>query len=496
LADSWLFSRRCAKKAAEIAKARRDRDLERDQREPPYGATVDIRDAVNVNSVPRRDAEPGFFVIWKRPSGSYRRLEEGYRGGRRLITTLTGDTGKTVRIAPRSAAIPYEGGYRSELDFMTFTDLSLPSELIAALSKQQIADPSPIQIAAIPPLVAGKDAYLRAETGTGKTLAYLLPLFTRIDPAQAATQVVIVAPTHELAIQIHRQSCELALNAARAIRSVLLIGGTSTDRQIDKLKAKPHVVVGSPGRIVELIERSKLKMAHIRAVVIDEADRLLNDENLNWIQTIVGAAPAGRQLIFASATIEQQTRRVLETLAPDAVMLRGGTSSVNERIEHLYLICEDRDKPDVLRKLLHAFDVPRSIVFVHRNDVAEEVASKLTHHKLAVADLNSELSKMDRKRAMDGIRNGVIRIMIASDIAARGLDIPAVTHIFNLDVPTMSKAYLHRVGRTARAGAKGTAVSLVTETEARLIRRYEQDLSISLKCIRVLNGEITSSGAR
>jgi ATP-dependent RNA helicase DeaD len=379
---------------------------------------------------------------------------------------------------------------------MTFTDLSLPSELIAALSKQQIVDPSPIQIAAIPPLVAGKDAYLRAETGTGKTLAYLLPLFTRIDPAQAATQVVIVAPTHELALQIHRQSCELALNATRAIRSVLLIGGTSTDRQIDKLKAKPHLVVGSPGRIVELIERSKLKMAHIRAVVIDEADRLLNDESLNWIQKIVSAAPAGRQLIFASATIEQQTRRVLEILAPDAVMLRGGTSSVNERIEHLYLICEDRDKPDVLRKLLHAFDVPCSIVFVHRNDVAEEVASKLTHHKLAVADLNSELSKMNRKRAMDGIRSGAIRIMIASDIAARGLNIPVVTHIFNLDVPTMSKAYLHRVGRTARAGAKGTAVSLVTETEARLIRRYERDLSISLKCIRVLNGEISSSGAR
>jgi len=255
-------------------------------------------------------------------------------------------------------------GYSSELEFMTFLDLSLPSELIAALSKQQISDPSPIQIAAIPPLIAGKDAYLRAETGTGKTLAYLLPLFIRIDPAQAATQVVIVAPTHELAIQIHRQSCELALNAARAIRSVLLIGGTSTDRQIDKLKVKPHLVVGSPGRIVELIERRKLKMAHIRAIVIDEADRLLNDESLNWIQTIVGAAPAGRQLIFASATIEQQTRRVLETLAPDVLMLRGGTAAVNERIEHFYLICEDRDKPDVLRKLLRAFDVPRSIVFV------------------------------------------------------------------------------------------------------------------------------------
>ena len=378
---------------------------------------------------------------------------------------------------------------------MTFTDLSLPPELVTALSKQQIFDPSPIQVTAIPPLIAGKDAYLRAETGTGKTLAYLLPLFTRIDSAQAATQVVVVAPTHELAIQIHRQSCELALNAARAIRSVLLIGGTPTDRQIDKLKAKPHLVVGSPGRIAELIERGKLKMAYVRAVVIDEADRLLNEESLNWIQKIVGAAPAGRQLIFASATIEQQTRRVLETLAPDVAMLRGGPAVVNERIEHLYLTCEDRDKPDALRKLLHAFDVPRSIVFVHRNDVAEEVASKLTHHKLAVADLNAELSKMDRKRAMDGIRGGTMRIMIASDLAARGLNIPDVTHIFNLDVPTTSKAYLHRVGRTARAGAKGTAVSLVTEIEARLIRRYEQDLGISLQRIRVANGEITSSGS-
>ncbi len=387
-------------------------------------------------------------------------------------------------------------GFPSEFDVMTFSDLSVPPALIAALAKQQIADPSPIQIAAIPTLAAGKDAYLRAETGTGKTLAYLLPLFSRIDPALAGTQVVIVAPTHELAIQIHRQSCELALNAAYAIRSVLLIGGTATDRQIDKLKAKPQVVVGSPGRIAELIERGKLKTAHIRAVVIDEADRLLNDESLPWIQKIVGAAAPARQLIFASATIEQQTRRVLETLAPDVLMLRGSTAAVNENIEHLYLVCEERDKPDVLRKLLHAFQIPRSIVFVHRNDVAEEVAAKLTHHKLAVADLNSEISKMERKRAMDGIRNGTIRIMIASDLAARGLNLPGVTHVFNLDVPTMSKAYLHRVGRTARAGAKGTAVSLVTEIEARLIRRYEQDLGISLQCVRVFNGEVTESGYR
>ena len=388
---------------------------------------------------------------------------------------------------------------------MTFTDLQLPPDLIAALSKQQISEPTPIQSAALPVLLAGKDAYLNAETGTGKTLAYLLPLMARIDPAQAATQVVIVAPTHELSIQIHRQSCDLAQNAGRAIRSVLLIGGTATARQIEKLKSKPQVVVGSPGRIVELIERGKLKMTHLRAIVVDEADRLLQDENLKWIQKIVGLAPPARQLIFASATIEAQTREVLATLSPEVVTLSPGTAAVNENIQHLYLICEERDKPDLLRKLLHAFDLPRSIVFVHRNEVAEQVAAKLAHHKLAVADLSAGLDKLDRKHAMDGIRSGAINIMIASDLAARGLNIPAVTHVFNLDVPTTSKAYLHRVGRTGRvptgdslasrsvAGAQGTAVSLLTEIEARLVRRYEQELGIVMQCVKIRDGHISPS---
>lgn len=372
----------------------------------------------------------------------------------------------------------------------TFADLSLPAALIAALAKQNISDPSTVQLAAIPVLLAGRDAYLKAETGTGKTLAYLLPLFTRIDPALAATQVVIVAPTHELAIQIHRQSCDLAQHAGLGIRSVLLIGGTATDRQIQKLKARPQVVVGSPGRIVELIGRGKLKMAQVRGIVIDEADRLLNDESLDWIQQIVSSSPPRRQLIFASATIEFETRQVLATLSPAVEMLSPGRAAVNENIRHLYLVCEQRDKPDVLRKLLHAFEVPRSIVFVHRNDVAEEVACRLAHHKLTAADLNAELSKSDRKRAMDGIRGGTIRIMIASDLAARGLNIPGVTHVFNLDVPTKALAYLHRVGRTARAGASGTAVSLVTATEARLVRRYEQELGISLQNVGVRHGRV------
>jgi len=376
---------------------------------------------------------------------------------------------------------------------MTFTDLQLQPALISALARQQITDPTPIQSAALPVLLAGKDAYLLAETGTGKTLAYLLPIFSRLDAQQLATQAMILAPTHELAIQIHRQCGELAQNAGWAIRSLLLIGGTSTQRQIEKLKKKPHLVVGSPGRIAELIDKGKLKPGPIRSIVIDEADRLLTEESLLSVREIVKAVPSSRQLIFASATREPESTAVTVTLAPDLVMLEAGAAAVNENIEHLYLLCEERDKPDELRKLLHALQPERAIVFVHRNDQSERIAARLAHHQIAAADLSASLDKEDRKHAMDGLRSGEIRVLIASDVAARGLDIKGVTHIFNFDVPTLSKAYLHRVGRTGRAGAKGLAISLATEIEARVIPRFEEELGIAMRHVRMREGKVVAA---
>ncbi len=378
---------------------------------------------------------------------------------------------------------------------MTFADLHVQPDLIAALAKQQISEPTPIQIAALPVLLAGQDAYLHAETGTGKTLAYLLPCFCRLDTALAATQVVIVAPTHELAIQIQRQCTDLAQNAGWPIRTLLLIGGTSLDRQLDKLKKKPQVVVGSPGRIGDLISKGKLKTQHLRTIVIDEADRLLNEESLTAVRAIIKAAPPKRQLVFASATIEPESMAVIKSLTPDLQTLQAGAAPVNQNIEHLYLICEERDKPDELRKLLHALEPERAIVFVHRNDLAEKIADKLAHHHIPAADLNAALDKHTRQQAMDGFRSAEIRVLIASDVAARGLDIKGVTHIFNFDVPTLSKAYLHRVGRTGRAGAKGLAVSLVTEIEARVIRRYQEELGIDIQCVRMREGRVIAASA-
>jgi superfamily II DNA/RNA helicase len=375
-------------------------------------------------------------------------------------------------------------------EIMTFAELAVPDDLIAALAKQHITDPMPVQIAALPVLLAGKSAYLNSETGTGKTLAYVLPILCRLDAQRDATQVVIVAPTHELAIQIQHLCRDLAQHAGRAIRTQLLIGGTSMARQVDHLKRKPHIVVGSPGRIRELMTMGKLKAQAIGCIVIDEADRLLADTSLADVRAIVGATPAGRQLIFASATEQPRSATAIASLAPDVVMVRAGAASVNENIEHLYLVCEERDKPDVLRKLLYALGGERAMVFVHRNDTAETVAAKLAHHHIAVANLHAASDKRDRKQAMEDFRSGRARVLMASDVAARGLDIAGITDIVNLDVPTQSKAYLHRVGRTARAGAKGRATTLMTTAETRLVRRFEAELGIVMHHVRLREGRV------
>lgn len=373
---------------------------------------------------------------------------------------------------------------------MNFLDLSLPTVLVTALEKQGITIPTPVQNEALPLVLAGKDVFIQSETGTGKTLAYLLPLLCRVEPKNVATQVVVVLPTHELAIQSHRVACDLIQQAGLSMQAVLLLGGTSIDRQIDKLKKNPHFIFGSPGRILELIERGKVKTKRLRSIVIDEADRLLAGDSLEMLRDIIAAAPQDRQVIYVSATEQPESAAEILSLTPDLVKVCAASMPVNPNIIHKYLLGEERDKPDMLRKLIHASKPERAIVFVHRNHTAELIAEKLNYHSIAVVDIHSAHDKEDRKNAMRDFRSGKARIMIASDVAARGLDIPGVSHIFNLDLPGKSKDYLHRVGRAGRAGAKGYAVSLITETEFRFMKRYQADLGIQIGQIRLRNGEV------
>lgn len=371
-----------------------------------------------------------------------------------------------------------------------FSDLGVSAELVGLLAKRQITEPTPIQSAALPVLAAGHDAYLHAETGTGKTLAYVLPLLARLRAASGPPQVIIVAPTHELAIQIQRECTLLGQLMVPPVRTVLLIGGTPLDRQLEKLKRKPQIVVGSPGRIRDLITNGRLKPHNVIACVVDEADRLMTEESRESITAIIQAAPRTRQLIFASATVHTETTAAIEALAPHLVMLQPSDTPVNPAIEHSYVVCAPRDKADTLRQLWHALQPERAMVFVHRAETAEVVAGKLTGYKIPVADLHGSYAKADRQIAMEGFRSGAVPVLIVSDVAARGLDIKGVTHVFNLDVPTQSKAYLHRVGRTGRAGMAGHAVSIMDDGETRLVARYERELGIVMHRMKLRYGQL------
>ena len=362
-----------------------------------------------------------------------------------------------------------------------FSDLGIAPALESALAADGITEPTAIQVEAIPALLAGKNAYLSSETGTGKTLAYLLPLFAQIDPGQRTLQVIIVVPTHELAMQIFAVGRDLAQQAGLHIRVQALIGGVSTKRQLEKLKSKPHIIVGTPGRISELIKIRKIKPHTVKSIIVDEVDRLLVGESLTEIRGIIKATLRERRLVFVSATQRAETSQEVAVLAPDLVQIRAGADQVNAAIEHFYIECEERDKPEVLRKLLRALRPERAIVFMHRNANAEVLAAKLAHHQIAVVDLHGAHDNARRKKAINDFRQADAKVLIASDIAARGLDIRGVSHVFNFDIPTQSKDYLHRVGRTSRAGSAGCAVSLMTAQELRLVKRYRSELDIALR---------------
>jgi superfamily II DNA/RNA helicase len=373
---------------------------------------------------------------------------------------------------------------------MSFADLGISEVLVRALEKEGITHPLPVQETAIPALIEGADAYVSAATGTGKTLAYLLPILGKIDPSISNAQAIVLAPTHELASQIHQQVLRLAQHSGLPVRSLLLIGGASTKRQLEKLKKKPPVIVGSVGRILELVRMKKLKVPKIGTLVVDEADRMLFGKSLTELRELLNLIPAKPQVVFVSATEQEVASVAAQELAPELIRLSAGANQVNADIQHLFFRTEERAKADLLRRLVRAIEPERALVFVHRNKDAELVKSKMEHYGISVADLHGANGKLARKKAMDDIRSGKVRVLIASDVAARGLDIKGVTHIFNYDIPSGSKDYLHRVGRTGRAGAVGYAISLMAPPEVRLARRFESELGIEMTEALIREGTI------
>lgn len=373
----------------------------------------------------------------------------------------------------------------------TFRSIGLNPALVNALEKENITNPTEIQRKVIPEVMKNKDLIVQSETGTGKTLAYLLPLYEKLKPETKEMQAIILVPTHELAIQIQRQIERLSQNSGINVSGSPIIGNVNIARQVEKLKEKPHIIVGSPGRILELIQKRKISAHTIKTIILDEADRLMDKNNLDNVKAVIKSTLKERQLMMFSATILQETLGKAKEIMKAPEIIKGEeTVSIPTTIEHLYFLSEQRDKIEVLRKLVRILNPQKAVVFINKSTETEVTTAKLQYHGIKADSLHGTNVKLDRKKTMEAFREGNIQLLIASDIAARGLDIEGVTHIFNLDIPEEPKDYLHRAGRTGRKGNSGMAISIVTERELPLIKLYEKVLKVSFTPKSMYMGKI------
>lgn len=374
----------------------------------------------------------------------------------------------------------------------TFETLELSPALIEGLKKDNITVPTPIQAGAIPFALKNLDIIGRSITGSGKTLAYLLPIFQKTDAHKKEMQVIILAPTHELVVQINRQIQTLASSSGIPINSAVIMGEVNIKRQVEKLKEKPQIIVGSSGRILELIKLKKINAHTVKTIVIDEGDRLLDVNNIEGVRAVIRATQKDRQLMVFSATINEQALQTAREFMKDPEVVQIDETQVSGQIAHMVIKAEHREKIEVLRKLITALQPKKALVFLNRNDQIQMTVAKLQHHQIKSAGIYGDATKEDRKKAMDDFTYGRIQILVASDLAARGLDIKGLTHIINMDLPPDEEGYLHRVGRTGRAGNTGIAISLVTESEMPLIKKLEIKLGVKIEQKDVYKARIIS----
>ncbi|MBC7795117.1 MAG: DEAD/DEAH box helicase [Clostridia bacterium] len=356
--------------------------------------------------------------------------------------------------------------------------LDVPDFLAAALQKAGIASPSDIQKAAIPEILAGKDVVLQAATGTGKTLAYLLPLLQRIR-TDKKFRMLVLTPSPELAIQILRVAEAFA---GPGIITASLIGGANIERQKEKLKKHPQVIVGTPGRIIEMIFDRRLKAATLSAVVFDEADEILSPHNEKNLREIASRPEVQPQFVFASATIGPAAAQLAtDLMKPDFARLAPVTQPLPSTVEHLFITFDERRKDVWLARLLDDYKIEKALIFVNKVASVGHLYRFLNESGVRAVTISSERTKKDRSDSIRSFKAGQARVLVATDTAARGLDVPGLEWVIHYDVARDKDVYVHRLGRTGRAGLSGTSVMMVAKNEMFLLGRYNQALDIELR---------------
>lgn len=374
----------------------------------------------------------------------------------------------------------------------SFNELNINNSIVVGLEKQNITIPTGIQETAIPFALENKDIIAEAHTGTGKTLAFLIPIFEKINVEKREMQAIILAPTHELVVQIESQIKLLSTNSGINVTSLSIMGESNIEKQIKKLKeVKPHIIVGSPGRILDLLKKKKITAHTIKTIVLDEADNLLSKNKPVIIKDIIKSTMKDRQLMFFSASINKETLNLAKTLVKDVEIIKiENKSEINPKIEHICILGSLRDRFENLRKLLAAEQPQRAIVFVNNNTDLRQINEKLQYHKVKSTAIYGNASKEERQRALDAFRRGKCNVLVSSDLSARGLDIPEVSHIISLDFPVNPDEYLHRAGRTARGNNSGVSVCLITNKDIEILQSYEKAFDIEFTVKKLYGGKL------
>ncbi|MGL6108027.1 DEAD/DEAH box helicase [Romboutsia sp.] len=365
----------------------------------------------------------------------------------------------------------------------TFKELNINPNVIEGLKKQNITQPTEVQNLSINKIIDNKDLLVNAQTGSGKTLAYLLPMFEKIDISKRETQVLVLAPTHELVMQIVDQVKTLSANSNIEVTSFSLIGEVNIQKQIKNIKAiKPHIVVGTCGRVLDLISQRKLKAHTIKTIILDEVDSLLSGNNVSAVKNIIKSTLRDRQVLGFSASLNDSTIDICNEIMKEPEIIKSNEELlINPNINHMYLYGDRRDKFTLLRKSIAATNPKRAIIFVNDEDSIEMITTKLNHHNYKAVGIYGRMTKEDRKNALNAFKLGKSKILVSSDLSARGLDIVDITHVFNLDFPASMNEYVHRCGRTARGNRKGDAISIVTSQNLTTIRDYKRKFNINIK---------------
>jgi ATP-dependent RNA helicase DeaD len=373
----------------------------------------------------------------------------------------------------------------TETENLRFDDLDLAQPILRAIQEVGYETPSPIQAESIPPLLAGHDLLGQAQTGTGKTAAFSLPLLSNIDLDLVAPQILVLTPTRELAIQV-AEAMQKYAHYLEGFHILPIYGGQGMGHQLKQLRRGVHVVVGTPGRVIDHLGRKTLKLDQLKAVVLDEADEMLRMGFIDDVNEILTHTPQDRQVALFSATMPPAIKRIAMDHLHDPVEIKIKTkTSTVENIKQRYWLVRGVNKLDALTRMLEVAEFDGLIIFVRTKNSTEELAEKLEARGHAAAALNGDLNQQQREKTVDRLKEGKLDILVATDVVARGLDVPRISHVINYDVPHDTESYVHRIGRTGRAGRSGEAILFIAPREKRMLYSIEKSTGQTIEQMKL-----------